>query len=91
MRKQQTPQIPMMVPGIGGQPQMFDVSEAIMRPCESCGGMLFEQAVRLGVISNMAPKNRTGKDVLVQFPIFLCRGCGWEWGKMVEVKGATDE
>ena len=74
------------IPNIGGgQTQAFDVREAVQRRCAACDGEYFDPVVRLGVISKVAPNNRTGQDVLVPMQCFLCRGCGGEFGKAVPV------
>jgi len=72
-----------MQQNIGGyQPQQqFDITEAVQKKCD-CGSEHFNQAYKLGVISGMAPRNRTGKDVIVRFEVFLCRECGKEFGKI---------
>lgn len=78
---------PMSVPKIGGQQQQpFDISEAVPKSCEQCGGAVFDQAVKLGLISKLSAKNRTGQDVLVKFEVYLCRDCGHEYGQAVETK-----
>lgn len=78
---------PMSVPRIRGpqQQQPFDISDVVPRQCELCGGVVFDQAVRLGVISSMSPKNRTEQDILVEFEVYLCRDCGHEYGQKVPV------
>jgi len=80
--------IPMNVPAIGGsqQQQPFDINEAIPKRCIDCNGETFDLMYRLAVISAVAPKNRTGKDILVKLETFLCRGCEWEYGKQMETK-----
>ena len=80
--------IPMSVPAIGGsqQQQPFDINEAIQRQCTQCNSETFDLVYRLAVISAVAPKNRTGKDILVKLETFLCRGCGWEHGKQMGIK-----
>ena len=83
--------IPMMVPNLGGPMQQpFDISEAIQKHCEKCGGLTFDQAVKLGLISKMAGRNRTGQDVLVKFEVYLCRSCGHEYGQPVVQDGKAD-
>ena len=75
-------QVPLRVPEIGRQqPQAFDVKDAVMKECENCSGSLFTQALKLGVISSMSPKNNVGNDVLVKFETFVCMKCGTEYGQ----------
>jgi len=85
--------IPMSIPMVGGgmQQQPFDISEAMQKACEKCGGATFNQAVKLGLISKMAPKNRTGQDVLVKFEVYICRSCGHEYGQPVVLSDGKAE
>lgn len=76
---------PVSVPKIGQQ-QPFDISDAVPRQCAQCGKAIFDQVLRLGLISALSPKNRTGQDVLVKFEVFLCRECGHEYGQEVPMK-----
>ena len=73
-------EIPMVVPQIGGQ-QPFDISEATPTKCQACGCEHFTPAVRLGVISKLASRNRTNQDLLIRFDVYMCRACGLEYGK----------
>jgi len=73
--------IPMMVPSVGQQP--FDITEAIPKVCENCKGEHFDKAFRLGLISKMAARNKTGQDVKVEYQTYLCRACGHEFGAPV--------
>ena len=76
-------QVPLRVPEIGNhQQQAFDVKDAVRKECNSCSGSLFTQALKLGVISSMSPKNNVGNDVLVKFEVFVCVKCGTEFGQM---------
>ena len=75
-------QVPLRVPEIGNhQQQAFDVKDAVMKECENCSGSLFTQALKLGVISSMSPKNNVGNDVFVKFEVFVCVKCGTEFGQ----------
>ncbi|MFH1999106.1 MAG: hypothetical protein ABIK28_05455 [Planctomycetota bacterium] len=74
--------MPMMVPKVGQQ-QPFDVREAAMKPCAKCQGEFYDKALRLGLISPMAPSNPTRQEVRVEFQVYLCRSCGHEFGKPV--------
>jgi len=77
--------IPMAVPAIGGQQQQpFDVREAVRKNCEKCGGENFNPVVKIAIVSSIAPGNKTGKDVLIQVPVFVCMSCGCEFGKKDE-------
>jgi len=75
--------IPMMVPKVGQQP--FDAREAVMKPCVKCGHEFYDKVVRLGLISPVAPCNLTRQELKVEFQTYLCRGCGAEFGKAVDV------
>lgn len=76
--------IPMMVPKVGQQ-QPFDISQAIQRQCVKCKGETFDKAFRLGIISPMAPGNKTGQEVRVEYQTYLCRACGHEFGAALPV------
>lgn len=76
--------IPMMVPKVGQQ-QPFDVREAVMKPCAKCGHEFYDKVLRLGLISPMAASNLTRQEVRVEFQTYLCRGCGHESGRAVDV------
>ena len=83
--------VPIPIPMVGGgQQQPFDISEAIQKQCDVCGERTFDQAVKLGLISKMAPKNRTGQDVLVKFEVYICRNCDHEYGQPVVQDGKAD-
>lgn len=71
------------IPNLNTQQIPVDITQAIPRPC-SCGCVWFDKAFRLGVISAIAPGNRTGKEVVVEYPTYLCRECGVEAGKKKE-------
>ena len=79
---------PMGIPGIGQQLRQptADVREAINKRCTQCDNEFFDIVYRIGVIPAIAPKNETGKDVLVKFEAYLCRGCGCEYRKEVITK-----
>ena len=70
----------------GQQQPQFDVSQVAPKNCEACGGEYFDQAFRLGLISALAPGNRTNKKILVPLQTFLCRHCGHEFGQKVKAK-----
>lgn len=78
--------IPMAVPAIGGTQQQgpFDISQAQPKGCLGCGGGLFDLVYRIGIISAMAPGNKTGQNVTVKYEVFLCHKCGLELGKQPE-------
>ncbi len=71
--------IPMLVPTVGQQ-QPFDISQAVQKRCVKGGGEHFDKAFRLGLISPMAPGNKTGQEVRVEYQTYLCRACGHEFG-----------
>ena len=72
--------IPMMVPNIGAQQQAVDITQSQRRVCK-CGCEFFVKVSRLGTVSKMASRNRTGQDIIVEFPAYVCRDCGAEFGK----------
>jgi hypothetical protein len=61
--------------------QQINISEAVQKKCEACGGEYFDGVVKLGILSKLAATNKLGQDVLVQYPTFICRKCGIEFGK----------
>lgn len=72
---------------IGGAPQHqmpFDVTQAQPKGCLGCGSELFNLAYRIGLISAIAPGNRTGKDVTVKYETFICQNCSLEFGQKPE-------
>lgn len=66
-----------MVPGVGGQNLPFDPAEAKKQTC-ICGSEIFDKVFQVGRISKMAPKNRTGIDVAMESPVYVCHKCGVE-------------
>ena len=76
------PVVRMGIPAIGGHQQQhpFDLREAVQATCDKCNGALFDKVYRLGNISQMAPSNKTGQNVRVEFVTYTCRGCGHEYG-----------
>ncbi len=74
------------IPQIGQQQQQFDISQAVSKNCEACGGEYFSQAFKLSMISALAPGNRTNQKILVPGQTFLCLSCGHEFGKDVPKK-----
>ncbi len=76
----------MMVPRVGGQQQMFDVTEAVPKVCDKCKGEHFDKVYRLGMIPKMAIRNKTGQEIRVEYQTFLCRSCGHEFGVPVVVQ-----
>ena len=73
-----------------GPPQQVNINispnDITFKPCEQCGHEFFDAAFRRGIMSSLNAKNPTGKDMLVQVPILLCRSCGWEVGLEVKKK-----
>ena len=70
-----------------GQVQInIDPSDVSPKVCEQCGHELFDVAYRYGVVSALLPKNPTGKDIPVKTEAFVCRACGWEFGKKPEIE-----
>jgi hypothetical protein len=76
--------IPMMVPRIGEQ-QPFDISQAVQKQCAKCKGDYFDKVFRIGMISPMAPGNKTGQEIRVEYQTYLCRLCGREFGAPIPV------
>ena len=71
--------IPFQLPNLGQQQPMFDPSQARLTACK-CGTQYFNAVYKLGIVSRMDPTNRTGQDILVKFEVYLCKGCGKEYG-----------
>lgn len=63
-----------------GMQQPFDIADAVPRRCEKCQGEYYDKVLRLGIISKIAPSNKTGQDVRIEFNTYLCRKCGHEFG-----------
>lgn len=75
--------LPPGFPGTGatGQKQpRVDIRQAIPMTCKKCEGELYDQAFRLARVPGLAPGNETGQDVMVQYPVYVCRACGLEGG-----------
>jgi len=66
-----------------GMQQPFDIADAVPRNCEKCKGEFFDKVLRIGIIPKVAPSNKTGQDVRIEFVTYLCRDCGHEFGKPV--------
>jgi hypothetical protein len=60
------------------QPPQFDITEAIPKVCEHCGGLVFNKVFRMGLISALAPKNQLRRDIPVEYPTYICCACGVE-------------
>jgi len=67
-----------------------DPSDVTIRKCAGCNGELFEQALKVGIMSGLNPKNPTGKDFQINIPVVVCKVCGWEFGKPVIEDGTAD-
>ena len=79
--------IPMPIPGIGGQQQLpFDVSQTERKICKACKSEFFDKVYRMGLISQFATGNKTKMNIPVEYPTYICRACGWEFGTEVEKK-----
>jgi hypothetical protein len=76
--------IPMQIPAIGQPQQQVDASQATQQMCKMCGCKHFKQVVTLGVVSVVAPGNKTGRSVLTVAPAYLCCECGLEFGADIE-------
>jgi hypothetical protein len=58
----------------------LDPSQAVFQKCK-CGCELYEKRFRIGVVSRLASRNRTGQDVRVDFEAAsVCIKCGAEFG-----------
>ncbi len=69
-----------VIPKVGGQQQPFDLTQVVQKQCAKCGGEHFDKAFRLGLISSMAPGNTTRQEIRIEYPTYLCRACGHEFG-----------
>jgi hypothetical protein len=73
-----------MMPMRFGQQQIqLDLSQAVPKKCGACDSEFFDKVCRMAVISKLAAGNPTGQDIPVEFPAYLCRQCGVEFGKPV--------
>ena len=72
--------IPLQVPNVGAQTLPVDITQASRRVC-SCGSELFDKTFRVGIVSRLASGNRTGQDVAIEMPTYVCFKCGIELGK----------
>ena len=73
-----------------GQQQVnVTARDVTMKPCELCQFEYFDAVVKLGIFSKINPKNPTGQDQLVQFHVLVCRSCGHEYGKSVDLQDGT--
>uniref|UniRef100_A0A6H1ZCW9 Uncharacterized protein n=1 Tax=viral metagenome TaxID=1070528 RepID=A0A6H1ZCW9_9ZZZZ len=81
--------VTMRVPAIGGNPSQpaFDIREAVQQAC-ICGNNMFDKQYRIGFISEIAAGNRTGQKINVEYPTYVCLGCGLELehGKQMKIK-----
>ena len=78
--------LPSGFPGVGNvgqQPPKIDITQAIQTICPNCKGELFDRAVRVGIVSHLAPGNDTGQDVTVETAVHVCRSCGDELRKVL--------
>jgi hypothetical protein len=66
-----------------GQIQI-DPSQVEKKACP-CGHEFFEKVFRLGTISKLAPGNPINQDITVEYPTYICKGCGLEFGKANEI------
>ena len=65
----------------------IDPSDLKMKGCAACGHELFEQAIRIGAMSGLNPRNPTpGKELIANLPVIVCRACNHEYGKPVPVE-----
>ncbi|MFH1448100.1 MAG: hypothetical protein ABIG39_04515 [Candidatus Micrarchaeota archaeon] len=84
--------VPIPIPLIGQQQQQqlpFDVSQATVKICGSCKGLIFDKCFRMSIISALAPGNKTGQQITVEQPVFICRGCGLEMNMQATNIGTT--
>ena len=72
-----------VMPIRAGQQPQFDVREVVKKSCEKCGCDYFEKVYKIGMIPVVAPNNKTGKEVRINYGIFICLKCGHEFGAPV--------
>jgi hypothetical protein len=72
-----------VMPMRAGQQQPFDIREAVGQKCVKCACEYFDKVFKVGVIPVVAPSNKTGQEVRVNYEIFTCRLCGHEYGKPI--------
>jgi len=63
------------------QPPPFDPSQATPAICLDCNGEFFDKAYRVAIVSVLAPGNATGKNIVLEYPVYLCHKCGKELQK----------
>jgi hypothetical protein len=66
--------------------QQIDITGAVRKSCAACGHEYFLPVVKLGILSKLAPTNKQGMDILVQYPCFVCRECGHEFGFEIKLQ-----
>jgi len=80
--------IPMSIPRIGGDSQQpeFDITQIVYSQCE-CGVERFCEVFKVGIISRLAPGNKTNQDISVKAPAgFVCCECGKELNPLKKEK-----
>jgi len=75
--------IALNVPNLSKQQIPFDITQAVGQVCQ-CGHELFEKVLRIKSVSKLAPGNKSGQDVMIEFTVYVCRKCGTELGKKIE-------
>ena len=55
------------------QQEFLDISKTESIECHHCGGLFFNQAVLLRVVSKFY--TQTGKDEPLPIPVFICQSC----------------
>jgi hypothetical protein len=57
-----------------------DPSEAVIQKCVMCESELFNKIFKIGIVSAVAPRNRTGQELLAETHFFYCHKCGHRYG-----------
>ena len=64
--------------GPDGQQQMnIDISQTSEMKCDKCGNNTFKQTMMLRKLSAIV--SPSGKEMIMQVPVFRCSGCGNTW------------
>ena len=58
-----------VMPIRAGQQQPFDIREAVGQKCVKCACEYFDKVFKIGVIPVVAPSNKTGQEVRVNYEV----------------------
>jgi hypothetical protein len=75
------------MPMMGNQQIQIDLKDVERKTCNACHGEFFDKAFRMGILSKFAPANHLKQDITVEYPVYVCRKCGYEFNKEIKVIG----